>query len=149
MNQINQGHCRKDYLRKIDDIGKHLNLFTLQFKNYEFESEWRLKEIGSKKWFYLIILFFAFLQDFLYTFIFNNPPLFSSLIRLVLNIINFAAIYQIFYHSSSKKVQELMDQQQMIDSNPWETIKLRDFINDESKRQFRWFVFFWLNESIH
>lgn len=72
---------KTDHLRKVEDIESHLNIFTLKFKNDDFESEWRLKEIANNKFIYLFILCNTIFSDVSYSFIFNSPPLSSTLLR--------------------------------------------------------------------
>lgn len=138
---------KQDYLRKVQNIGNHINLYSLRFKKDDFESEWRLTEIAKKKSIYMFILFYQFSQDFAYAFVFNSPPLISTAIRFSFTCYNLVALYQIFYCANSKKIKKELESQST-ESDNWQEIKLRDNVNIESNRQLRWFISFWFSASI-
>ena len=60
---------KSDRLRSVEKIEKYVYPWTLDFKDVDLESEWRLQEIKGKRIFFIITIFFCVFQDVVWTMI--------------------------------------------------------------------------------
>ena len=111
MNLNKKTSRKSEYLRKIDVIGKHLNVYSLKFKNQEFESDWRLNEISIRKYIYMIMLGQQTMTDVFYSLVVHSPPVVSSIIRFGTILFMAFAFFQIYYKKEAKEFRQMIEDQ--------------------------------------
>jgi hypothetical protein len=88
---------KSEHLRKVDNIQNHLNSVTLNFKDVDLESEWRMIEINKNRIALSLGATFCLIQDVVWTMILQETALRGKIIRLVLDAIQFLSYYQMYY----------------------------------------------------
>ena len=83
-------------IQNVDQIGIHLNNYTLHFKKEEYENEWKLISIKGKKWITLLGSIFCVVQDVEWTMILMDTTLIGKIERGLMDIFMLLAWFNVY-----------------------------------------------------
>jgi hypothetical protein len=84
-------------------LWNHANKFTLNFKDVDLESEWRLLEISNRRGIFVAAGTMCVVQDVVWTMILQDTSLSGKITRMLLNFVLFVGVYNVYYSRKAKE----------------------------------------------
>jgi hypothetical protein len=95
---------KKKYLTNLEKPEDHLHRLTLTMKDEDFEYEWRLGEINSRKTMAtLVTLILCLLTDVMWTIVLSSVNTTGKIIKAVIETFICISLFMTFYHPKVKR----------------------------------------------